>query len=72
LKLKHIYLHEFPNHKDTSSIGSTVCNSALMYEEGNPRITDNLRLSSSFSRITQYDTIGHSMLRSQINFYVTL
>jgi hypothetical protein len=29
-------------------------------------------LSSSFYRIMQYDTIGHSMLRSQIKLDVTL
>jgi hypothetical protein len=40
LKLKHINLHESPNHKDINDIGTAVCNSALVSEEGNPRITD--------------------------------
>jgi hypothetical protein len=30
LKLKYINLREFPNHKDISGIGSTVCDSALV------------------------------------------
>jgi hypothetical protein len=42
LKLKHINLHEFANHKDISGIGSAVCDSALMSEEGNPRIMDEV------------------------------
>jgi hypothetical protein len=42
LKLKHSNLREFPNHKDISRIGSVVCDSALMSEEGNPRITDEV------------------------------
>jgi hypothetical protein len=37
LKSKHVNLLEYLNHKDISKIGSTVCDSALMTEEGNPR-----------------------------------
>jgi hypothetical protein len=32
LKLKHIKLHEIPNHKDISDIDSGVCDTALVYE----------------------------------------
>jgi hypothetical protein len=42
LKLKHIKLHEVPNHKDKSGIDSTVCNNALVFEEGNPRVMDEV------------------------------
>jgi hypothetical protein len=45
LMLRHINLCEFPNHKDISGIGSAICNSALVFEEGNPRITDELTAS---------------------------
>jgi hypothetical protein len=38
LKLKHINLREFPNHKDIRGFGFAVCDSALMSEEGNPKI----------------------------------
>jgi hypothetical protein len=43
LKLKHINHREFPNHMDISSIGSTVCDNALVSKEGNPRIMDEMR-----------------------------
>jgi hypothetical protein len=38
LKLKHINLQEYPNHKDVSHIGSVVCDSAVVDDEGNPRV----------------------------------
>jgi hypothetical protein len=38
LKLKHINLQDNPNHKDISRIGSTVCDSAVVYDEGNPSV----------------------------------
>jgi hypothetical protein len=38
LKLKHINLQEYPNHKDISHIGSAVCDSAVVDDEGNPRV----------------------------------
>jgi hypothetical protein len=38
LILKHINLQDYLNHKDISHIGSTVCDSAVVDDEGNPRI----------------------------------
>jgi hypothetical protein len=38
LKLKHITLQDYPNHKDVSQIGSTLCNSVVVDDEGNPRV----------------------------------
>jgi hypothetical protein len=37
LKLKLINLQDYPNHKDLSHIESTVCDSAIVDVEGNPR-----------------------------------
>jgi hypothetical protein len=42
LKSKHISLLEYPNHKDISQISSAVCDSAIMTEESNPRVTDEV------------------------------
>jgi hypothetical protein len=71
LKLKHINLHEYPNHKDISYIGLAVCDSAVVDDEGNPRVLDevikkgqlfeSLNAVKLFFRITPYGTIGHSM-----------
>jgi hypothetical protein len=36
--LKHINLQDYRNHKDISRIGSTVCDSAVVDDEGNPRV----------------------------------
>jgi hypothetical protein len=38
LKSKHINLQEYPNHKDISHIGSIVSDSAVVDDEGNPRV----------------------------------
>jgi hypothetical protein len=38
LKLKHITLQDYPNHKDVSQIGSTLCDSTVVDDEGNPRV----------------------------------
>jgi hypothetical protein len=42
LKLKHINLLEYRNHKDISHIGSAVCESAVVDHEGNPRVRDEV------------------------------
>jgi hypothetical protein len=42
LKLKHINLQEYPNHKDVSHIGLAICDSAVMDEEGNPRVKEEV------------------------------
>jgi hypothetical protein len=38
LKLKHITLEYYPNHKDVSQIGSALCDSAVVDDEENPRV----------------------------------
>jgi hypothetical protein len=40
LKLKHINLQEYPNNKDISHIGSVICDSVVMDDEGNPRVRE--------------------------------
>jgi hypothetical protein len=35
LKLKHITLEDYPNHNDVSQIGSALCGSAVVDDEGN-------------------------------------
>jgi hypothetical protein len=42
LKLKHINLQDYPNHKDVSHIWSAVCDSAVVDDEGNPRIWEEV------------------------------
>jgi hypothetical protein len=38
LKLKHITLQDYPDHKDVSQIGSDLCHSVVFDDEGNPRV----------------------------------
>jgi hypothetical protein len=38
LKLKHINLQDYLSHEDISHIGSAVCVSAVVNDEGNPRV----------------------------------
>jgi hypothetical protein len=42
LMSKLINLLEYPNHKDISHIDLAVCDSAIMDEEGNARVTDEV------------------------------
>jgi hypothetical protein len=42
LKLKHISLQDYPNHKDVSHIGSIICDNAVVDDEGNPRIQEEV------------------------------
>jgi hypothetical protein len=72
LKLKHINLQECPNHKNISHIGSAVYDSAIVDDEGSPRVRDehikkgqlfeSLDVIKFFFGITLYGTIDHSML----------
>jgi hypothetical protein len=41
LKLQHINLRDYPNHKDISHIGSVVCDSAVV-DEGDPRVREEV------------------------------
>jgi hypothetical protein len=71
LKLKHINLQDYPNHKDISHIGSALCESAVVDDEGNPRVREEVikkgKLLESldtvqvFFRTTRYVTIDHTM-----------
>jgi hypothetical protein len=42
LKLKHITLQDYPNHKGVSQIGSTLCDSVVVDDEGNPRAQEEV------------------------------
>jgi hypothetical protein len=42
LKLKHISLQDYPNHKDISHIGSTICDITVVHDEGNPRVQEEV------------------------------
>jgi hypothetical protein len=42
LKLKHITLQDYPNHKDVSQIGSVLCDSVVVDDEGNPRVQEEV------------------------------
>jgi hypothetical protein len=42
LKLKHINLQDHPNHNDISHIGSVVCDSAVVDDEGNPMVWEEV------------------------------
>jgi hypothetical protein len=71
LKLKHITLEDYPNHKDVSQIGSALCNSVVVDDEGNPRVQEEvikrgqifetLDAVKLFFRTTLYVTIDHTM-----------
>jgi hypothetical protein len=40
--LKHINLQDYPNHKDVSYIRSVICDSAVVDDEGNPRVREEV------------------------------
>jgi hypothetical protein len=42
LKSKHINLQEYLNHKDINNIGSAVCDSAVVDDEGNSRVREKV------------------------------
>jgi hypothetical protein len=42
LKLKHINLQDYPNHMDISHVGSAVCDSSVVDDEGNPRVREEV------------------------------
>jgi hypothetical protein len=42
LKLKHISLQDYSNHKDISHIGSVVCDNAVVDDEGNPSVREEV------------------------------
>jgi hypothetical protein len=42
LKLKHINLQEYLNHKDISHIGSAICDSAVVDDERNLRVREEV------------------------------
>jgi hypothetical protein len=42
LKLKHINFQDYPNYKDINHIGLAVCDSAVVDDEENPRVRDEV------------------------------
>jgi hypothetical protein len=79
--LKHINLQDYPNHKDISHIGSVVCDSVVVDDEGNLRVREevikkgqlfeSLDAIKFFFRTTLYVTIDRTMWPSQIKMYDT-
>jgi hypothetical protein len=77
--LKHINLQDYPNHKDINHIGSVVCDSAVVDDEGKPRVREevikkgqlfqSLNAIKLFFRTTLYVTIDHTMWPSQTKMY---
>jgi hypothetical protein len=77
--LKHVNLQDYLNHKDISHIGSVVCDSAIVDDEGNLRVQEEVikrasclsrsTPSSSFFRTTLYATIFHTMWPNQTKMY---
>jgi hypothetical protein len=41
-KVKLINLQDYPNHKDISHIESAICDSAIVDDEGNPRVQEEV------------------------------
>jgi hypothetical protein len=42
LKVKLINLQDYTNHKDRSHIESAICDSAIVDDEGNPRVEEEV------------------------------
>jgi hypothetical protein len=42
LKLKHINLQDYTNHKDISHIGPAICDNAVVDDEGNSRVQEEV------------------------------
>jgi hypothetical protein len=42
LKLMHINLQDYSNHKDVSHIGSAICDNAVVDDKGNPRVQEEV------------------------------
>jgi hypothetical protein len=73
LKLKHITLQDYPNQKDVSQIGSALCDSDVVDDEGNPKVQEEvikngqmfetLDVVKLYFRTTLYVTIDHTMWR---------
>jgi hypothetical protein len=81
LKLKHIPLQDYPNQKDVSQIGSALCDSDVVDDEGNPKVQEEvikngqmfetLDVVKLYFRTTLYVTIDHTMWRNQTKMYGT-
>jgi hypothetical protein len=81
LKVKLITLQDYPNNQDISHIKSVVCDSAIVDDEGNPMVGEEVIKTgdclsrsmppSSFFRNTLCVTIDHTMWPSQIKMYGT-
>jgi hypothetical protein len=51
LKLKHITLQDYRNHKDVSQIGSALCDSAVVDDEGNPSVQEVIKKGQMFETL---------------------
>jgi hypothetical protein len=76
LKVKFINLQDYPNNKDISHIESVICDSAIVNDEGNPRVGEEaIKMGQLFEtlddvqfffRTTLCVTVDHIMWLSQI------
>jgi hypothetical protein len=73
LKWKHINIQDYPNHKDISHIGSAVCDSSVVDDEGNLRVQEEVikkdHLFESLDAIKLF--FDHTMWSSQTKTYGT-
>jgi hypothetical protein len=81
LKMKLINLQDYPSNKDISHVEFAICDSAIVDDEGNPRVGEEViktgQLFESpdvvnfFFRTTLCITIDHTMWPNQIKTYGT-
>jgi hypothetical protein len=72
LKLKLINLQDYPNHKDISHTGLVVCDNAIVDDEGNPRVREEVikkgRLFKSLNTIKLF--LQDYVVRQHQPYYV--
>jgi hypothetical protein len=79
--VKLINLQDYPNNKDISHIESAICDSAIVDDEGNPRVGEEvIKMEHLFETLNDFKfffrtilcfTIDHNMCLSQIKAYGT-
>jgi hypothetical protein len=72
LKLKHITLEDYLNHKDMSQIGSTLCDSVVVDDEGNPRVREEaIKKGQIFETLDAVKLFFRTMWQNQTKTYGT-
>jgi hypothetical protein len=67
LKLKHITLQDYPNHKDVSQIRLALCDSAVVDDEENPRVQEEV-----IKKGQMFETLNAVKLFFRTMLYVTI